>query len=238
MKVTVISCTENPVETLIFTKNTRLGVEAHKFDLLTRVSEKHKMEELLYMVNTIKSSWEFVDFTIAIEDVTRAFTHQLVRNRHGSYAQQTMRLVDMSDFGYKTGDTILNNPKLLAKYTEAMDMINSVYHELIEGGASIEDARGVLPTNIYTNIVAKFNLRTLAELFSARSSARVQGEYREFMDMLYDAIVEKHEWAGVFLKDNKYDNAEILQRFIMRSNLHQDGKINLIKCLDVLRGAK
>jgi thymidylate synthase ThyX len=55
---------------------------------------------------------------------------------------------------------------------------------------AIEDARGVLPTNIHTNIVAKFDLRTLADTMRKRASTRTQGEYRDVMDGMKDAVLK------------------------------------------------
>ena len=110
--------------------------------------EEKKQEELDYMLKTIKSSWEFVDYTFEIRDVTRAFTHQFVRNRLGSYAQQSQRTVDMEGFGYYTPPAILEEPRAKELYDDAMKEINQAYQRLREY-VPAEDARGVLPTNIH-----------------------------------------------------------------------------------------
>ena len=47
-----------------------------------------------------ESPLEHVKFTFAIEGVSRALTHQLVRHRLASYSQQSQRYVKASDFGY------------------------------------------------------------------------------------------------------------------------------------------
>jgi thymidylate synthase (FAD) len=139
-------------------------------------------DELRYMAKTIPSSWEFVTYTFLINDVTRGFTHQFVRTRTGSYAQQTMRVLRMCGWEYGTGPTIFRDEALRQKYDEAMGAIDSVYSQLIKSGAAIEDARGVLPTNIHTNIVAKFDLRVMADMLRKRASSRTQGEYRDVLE--------------------------------------------------------
>ena len=68
----------------------------------------------------------------------------------------------------------------------------------------IEDARGILPTNIYTNIVAKFNLRTLHEMAKSRLSPRAQGEYREVFTMMVAEVVKEHPWAKPFLTPKEW----------------------------------
>jgi flavin-dependent thymidylate synthase len=237
MKVTLIDSTHNPVEKLIFTKNTRLNMSADNFEKVMKMPHEDKMQELNYMVNTIKSSWEFVNYTFSIEGVSRAFTHQLVRNRQGSYAQQTMRILDVSGFDYVTGPTIENNenPAVAEAYHDLMATINATYQEFIELGVAIEDARGILPTNICTNIIAQYNLRTLSEIVASRSSPRTQGEYREVLNGMAEAILEVHPWADIFLRDNKVIAAQKLDSLIQSDYEGTEQYLHYIKLVDILR---
>lgn len=197
MKVELISYTRDATSILLFTKNTRLNMVAEGLEAIKKWPEDVVTQELEYMANTIPSSWEFVDYIFSIQDVTRAFTHQLVRTRTGSYAQQSQRVTDMGIFGYRVP------PKLAGTaanyYHSCMESIRKFYQGMIAAGADIEDARGVLPTNVYTNIVAKFNLRTLAELARSRTGGRTQDEYREVVSAMADAVKFVHPWAELFL---------------------------------------
>ena len=184
---------------LIFTKQTRLKMNPELFDDIRNWPKQRILDELEYMSNTIASSWEFIDYTFLINDCTRAFTHQLVRSRNNSYAQQTMRILDVSGFEYKVGPSIESDVELLEMYCCHMENTDNTYKELIKKGAAIEDARGVLPTNIHTNIVVKINLRSAADVISKRSSIRTQDEYREFVELMRKYILDVHPWAGVFL---------------------------------------
>jgi thymidylate synthase (FAD) len=163
-------------ERLVFTKKTRLTMDRKTLEAVEGLPWSEIEDELRYMAKTIPSSWEFVTYTFLINDVTRGFTHQFVRTRTGSYAQQTMRVLRMCGWEYGTGPTIFRDEALRQKYDEAMGAIDSVYSQLIKSGAAIEDARGVLPTNIHTNIVAKFDLRVMADMLRKRASSRTQGE--------------------------------------------------------------
>ena len=203
MKVELISFTDDAVNLLLFTKNTRLMDDDDAYSKIAEWPWDKKQDELDYMLKTIKSSWEFIDYTFNIRDVTRAFTHQFVRTRQGSYAQQSQRTVDMSGFDYYTPPKIDDNPEAKALYDQCMTAINSFYQELRQH-VPAEDARGVLPTNIHTNIVAKFNLRTLHEMAKSRLSPRAQGEYQEVFKLMVAEVTKVHPWALPFLTPTEW----------------------------------
>jgi len=102
MKVELVNYTQDAVDLLLFTKNTRLMPVDDAYNRIAEWEWEKKQAELDYMLNTIRSSWEFIDYTFNVRDVTRGFTHQFVRTRQASYAQQSQRTVDMSGFSYYT----------------------------------------------------------------------------------------------------------------------------------------
>lgn len=234
MKVTLLNFTPNAKQILVYTKNTRLSVSADMLDKVHAMSDNEIQHELDYMVNTIKSSWEFVDATFCIEGVSRGFTHQFVRNRLGSYAQQTMRILDMGNFDYITGPSI-NDPLKKAVYDACMSVINDSYKELIEMGVNVEDARGILPTNISTNIVCKFNLRALSQMMMSRASNRTQSEYRDVLDAMYAAVIEAEPWCASFLRSSKYDDLKRLESAILDRYEGTDMCTQLLKLIDKVR---
>lgn len=204
MKVSLVNYTQDAKNLLLFTKNTRLMNVEDAYEEIKSWPEEKKQAELDYMLKTIKSSWEFVDYTFEIRDVTRAFTHQFVRTRTGSYAQQSQRTVSMEGFGYYTPPRIEENEHVRLVYHQTMEMINMRYQQLLELGMPAEDARGVLPTNIHTNIVAKFSLRTLHETAKSRLSPRAQGEHQEVFKKMIACVVEVHPWAEPFLTPTEW----------------------------------
>lgn len=254
MKVTMIDYTgagaadpaRHAANLLVFTKNTRLEMRAGLLDDIASWPDERINEELEYMANTIPSSWEFVEYKFLIEDVTRGFTHQFVRTRTGSYAQQTMRVLNKKGWTYGTGPTIKRNYEkgedgLYAEgvYDDCMDQIAKAYDNLIDMGAKIEDARGVLPTNIHTNIVAKFDLRTMADTARKRASSRTQGEYRDVMDAMKAEVMRVHPWARLFF-ERSFDKAagELEQEIIglaMQGAIEGSRKTDLIKLIDQMR---
>jgi flavin-dependent thymidylate synthase len=192
--------------TMIFTKSTRLNMRPELIEVIAGWPEDMIRTELEYMANTIPSSWEFCHYTLLITGVSRAFTHQLVRTRTASFAQQTMRVLDVSGWDYVTGPTIGEDTERTSIYADAMGQIDDTYQLLIEKGAKIEDARGILPTNIKTNIVLGINLRNLTDMLRKRASSRTQGEYRDVMAAVRVAVVGVHPFADLFFR-RTFDNA-------------------------------
>ena len=206
MKVELINATSDAVNLLLFTKNTRLMNDDDSYSKIMDWSDEKKQSELDYMLNTIRSSWEFIDYTFDVRDVSRGFTHQFVRTRQASYAQQSQRTVDMVGFSYYTPDRFYEPENEYQKliYDQAMEAINMNYQQLRELGIPAEDARGILPTNIHTNIVAKFNLRTLSEMAKSRLSPRAQGEYQQVFKLMVKEVVKIHPWAEPFLTPKEW----------------------------------
>lgn len=236
MKVTLISYTSDAADLLLFTKSTRLNMSPSLMEEIRAWSQERKAAELAYMAQTIPSSWEMVDYVFVIEGVSRAFTHQFVRTRHGSYAQQSMRVVSMKD-GYDfVMPQRLQNDKRRRLIDEANKELADIYAALVNSGVATEDARSILPTNIATNIVAKFNLRTMSELAKSRTGGRTQGEYVDVMNAMCDAVIEIHPWAEQFLFPQSRDLFDEIEQFAEREyagDLLKKGE--LLKIVDRMR---
>ena len=63
-----------------------------------------------------ESVLEHAVYTFEIKGVSRALTHQLVRHRMASYAQQSQRYVNKVAFEYITPESIRDNPNALEQY--------------------------------------------------------------------------------------------------------------------------
>lgn len=236
MKVTLISHTPNAMDLLLFTKSTRLTMSpALMADVVAWPMEK-KLAELNYMAETIPSSWEFVDYVFMVEGVSRAYTHQQVRTRAASYAQQTMRVLDMGEFEYVMTEGNKADPAVRDVIAKCNRFVANTYKTLRALGQAPEDARGVLPTNIATNIVIKFNLRTLAEVCKSRTGGRTQGEYQKVINAMADAVLAVHPWAERFLFPAQRDYFSEIEAFAQREyggDLLKKGE--LLKIVDKMR---
>jgi len=194
MKVELINHTQNALELLLRTKNTRL---AFKEDPATWSAEK-KAEHLAYMRDTIRSSWEFCDYVFELSGVTRAFTHQLVRTRTGAYAQESQRTVDVREHPVAKPQSIASSANANEWWDEMVGRVKDFYADLVDGEIPVQDARGILPTNMTTSIVAKFNLRTLHDMAKVRLCTRTQGEYQDVFREMRRRVIEVHPWVEQF----------------------------------------
>jgi flavin-dependent thymidylate synthase len=230
-----------PDRVLAYTKATRLEQGANTRAKIVAMSSQAVADELAYMADTIPSSWEFVDYTFEILNVTLAFTHQFVRTRTGSYAQQTMRLLEKKQFTYRVPPKLLAPDKAQSRklYEAHMGATQAVYDSLIAGGVAVEDARGVLPTNIHTNIIAKFNLRTLAEMARSRTGGRTQDEYREVVGLMLKRVMELHPWAEAFLSPERGRRVAAVEKIIISGHIHggitSEERATAMKNLDAMR---
>lgn len=196
MKVTLVNYTPDALTLLLSTKNTRLGVN---MDPSTWPDEKRE-EHLAMMRDTIQSSWEFVDYVFKIEEVSRAFTHQFVRTRTGSYAQESQRVTDVRDHDVLVPDSVIDDMFHALCWDKAVQHAQQAYSQLIDAGIPVQDARGLLPTNTLTSIFAKFNLRTLHDMARTRLCTRTQGEYQDVFRLMRQQVIEAHPWAEDFLQ--------------------------------------
>lgn len=224
---------------LLFTKSTRLEMRPDLLETIKAMPIGQKLAELEYMSRTIPSSWEFVDYTFLVTGVSRAYTHQQVRTRAASYAQQSMRVVNVSDFDYVFTDRNKQSLRAMALLRNALGVVKATYAELIEAGQPVEDARGILPTNIATNIVCKFNMRTFVELAKARTGGRTQNEYQRVVSKMVDEVLAVHPWMDKFLHGdvgrNYFDEIEAFAAEQFGGDLITKGK--LLKIVDKMRKA-
>jgi thymidylate synthase (FAD) len=225
---------------LIYAKSTRLEQGEDTEAIINAMGSEQVFTNLIEIANTIRSSWEFVHYTWEITGVTRAFTHQFVRSRHLSFAQQAMRVADMSYFDTLTPSSIAANPKLQDRWDRCMAMISTTYRAFLDEGIPAQDARGVLPTNVLTNIIAGANLRAFADLVGKRLNLRVQDEYQSVATAMTARVLDVHPWASHFLfpprNDTRTIDAILKRALDGRPPVEIPEVNNALKELDRLKG--
>src|SRR5208283_386981 len=101
LKVLLLRHTPNPEETVALAAKlcySPSGIDSLKERIETR-DQRDFVEKLMRMGHM--SPVEHVSFTFAIEGISRACSHQLVRHRIASYSQQSQRYVkEESSFDY------------------------------------------------------------------------------------------------------------------------------------------
>jgi hypothetical protein len=90
-----------------------------------------------------------------------------------------------------------------------MDEITGTYRRMQALGVPNQDCRGVLPTNVLTNIIVKMNLRTLADLLGKRKNLRAQGEYADVARAMEAAAMEVMPWIKPFIDPERSQTPEL-----------------------------
>jgi len=181
----------------------QFGEDFWKKYLLGEVDPVNSEEqEILDVVKkeVLGNAFEFIQLNWFLGNVSRAFTHQIVRNRVGfSYSQQGMRVVTKEDFANRKMFHQPPNCKNPEAFYEAMKKIDSIYQENLHSGEHPEVARGLLPTNITTDIMVGANYRAWRQMVVKRSCVRVQGEFRQIVDLMIDEVERKMGpwWADI-----------------------------------------
>lgn len=148
---------------------------------------------------------EHLNFTFAIEDVSRIMTHQLVRHRHFSFAQMSHRYT-------KNPKMISDSPLAGSKDVTNMEIdCIALYYKLIEDGTNPEDARYVLPGTLTTSIFVTGNLRTWIEFISKRTCMRAQHEINFFALGVHHYFM-KHPVLGAIFKTESIGADCVTQR--------------------------
>ena len=146
----------------------------------------------------------------------RGVTHELVRHRIAAYSQESTRYCNYGTekfggeltfirpffFGYAAVD---NEGKICDKYaywSAACSTAEHRYLELLDLGASPQEARSVLPNSLKTEIVATMNIREWRNVFTQRCSAKAHPQMRQLMIPL---LLKLRAMLPVLFEDINFD---------------------------------
>lgn len=127
----------------------------------------------------------------------RGFTHELVRHRLAAYSQESTRYCNYNKDKFGSEITVIKpfeineETKEYDLWKEAMQNAEKSYMAMIENGSKPENARGVLPIDIKTEIVITTNLREWKHIFKLRTSKAAHPSMRELMIPLLKEFKEK-----------------------------------------------
>lgn len=127
----------------------------------------------------------------------RGFTHELVRHRLAAYSQESTRYCNYNKDKFGSEITVIKpfeineDTKEYDLWKEAMQNAEKSYMAMIENGSKPENARGVLPIDIKTEIVITTNLREWKHIFELRTSKAAHPSMRELMIPLLKEFKEK-----------------------------------------------
>jgi thymidylate synthase (FAD) len=146
-----------------------------------------------YLTNLIASGHgsvlEHVSWTFAFRDVSRVFTHELVRHRAGSaFSQESLRYVRVTDIGFRVPgaleplrDRVVN----LVEQLEEFQLDAAAALGIDDDGVPFEvkkeitsALRRLAPIGLSTDIIWTANARTLRHVVEMRTAASAEEELR------------------------------------------------------------
>ncbi len=196
LKVILLRHTPNPEETVAMAAKlcySPSDIIALREKIETK-DQKAFVERLMKMGHM--SPIEHASFTFAIEGISRACSHQLVRHRLASYSQQSQRYVSErgqeTTFDYIIPPSIKEVPEAKEAFEKFMIEAQKTYDLLIErlaekqvtGESANQDARFVLPNAAETKIMVTMNARELLHFFKQRCCYRAQWEIRQMAQQM------------------------------------------------------
>jgi thymidylate synthase (FAD) len=162
---------------------------------VTRVREDQRE----YLDNVLAaghgSVLEHVSYTFAFRDVSRVFTHELVRHRAGSaFSQESLRYVRLSEIGFRIPPALEPlRPQVVAivEQLEELQATAATALGLDDDGVpfavkkeATSALRRLAPIGLSTDIVWTANVRTLRHVVALRTAPAAEEELR----LVFDAV--------------------------------------------------
>jgi len=183
-EIEVLGYTENYVEAI-----TRAARTCYKSEAKDTASNEKLLRRLIESGH--EAMVEMADLTVRFKNISRGFSHEMVRHRLCSFAQESTRYVDESDLHcvvppHKDHTEGLNADSVypIGEVISLEDMLSSYeynYGLLRSKGYAPGDARQVLPIATRTEIVVKANMREWRKIFQLRTAQDAHWEIRETM---------------------------------------------------------
>ncbi len=172
-----------------------------------------------YLANVLKSGHgsllEHINMTFICRNVSRVFTHELVRHRAGmAYSQESLRYVRLDDLQFWLPEAARNNPEAREKFESVIDFLENTQKELgrifgIEDSSDFTEKkhltsmfRRLAPIGLGTSIMVTGNLRAWRHIISMRTSPAAEEEIRIVAGRI--AEICSREYPNIF-QDMEYD---------------------------------
>lgn len=162
------------------------------------------------------STLEHINYTFAIEGVSRSLLAQLTRHRQFSFSVQSQRYVKFGSNDKSGGFDYILPPSIEGKerklqplgsekasdiYIDIMNKLQNAYDLLREAGVPAEDARMVLPNGATCNIVMTANLRAVLEFYSKRKKGNgAQWEIADLAENIKTEVIKVDDWVKSFFE--------------------------------------
>lgn len=177
-------------------------------DKITSESSKQFVKKILASGHETVIEHEKITVRVICD---RGVTHEIVRHRIASYSQESTRYCNYGKDKFGSEITVidpyfwksenLEDKKKYEIWKKQMEATEKAYLELIELGASPQEARSVLPNSLKTEIVMTMNLREWRHFFKLRTASNAHPQMREIACPLLDEFKKR---IPVIFDDIKY----------------------------------
>ena len=144
-------------------------------------------------------------FSLSVKfTVDRGVSHEIVRHRVASFAQESTRYCNYG----KSGDVAFTRPLFFEEDTPEMDNWVSIcmecerhYLDLIKEGRSPQEARSVLPNSLKTEVVMTANLREWRHFLKLRACGTTGKPHPQMLEVAVPLLKELQEKVPVVFED-------------------------------------
>ena len=165
---------------------------------------------------------EHANFTVAFRDVSRVFTHELVRHRAGSaFSQESLRYVRLTDIGFRIPPALEGLRRDVVAIVEQLEELQrSAAERLGVDGEGVPFAvkkevtsalRRLAPLGLSTDIVWTANVRTIRHVIAMRTDPAAEEELRLVFDLVGHAMLA--EAPGLFQDFERRDDGSWVPEF-------------------------
>ena len=180
---------------------------------------KVRTDQREYFANILRSAHgsvlEHANYSFALRDVSRVFTHELVRHRAGSaFSQESLRYVRLTDIGFRVPPALEPVREQVLSIVEQLEEFQiSAAKELgiEEDGVPFHvkkevtsALRRLAPTGLSTDIIWTANVRTLRHVIEMRTAEGAEEELRLVFDRI--ARLMQTEAPGLFQDFTRSDD--------------------------------
>lgn len=146
--------------------------------------------------------------------VDRGVSHELVRHRMASFAQESQRYCNYSkdDFGkeitFILPDFLDYKSEGWNVWKNAMQEAEKTYFKMLELGFSPQEARAVLPNSTKTEIIMTANLREWRHFFKLRAADATGAAHPQMKEVTIPLLAELKEMIPVIFDDIEVEGKE------------------------------
>lgn len=203
---------------------------------MVEITDEERRRVLTDMARTkLNTPLEAIQLHFMVENVTRSFTHQMVRQRTGTYAQESMRfaVVDQEEWT----DRCSQPPSIENEYRQglwdaAIQHAESSYLALIEDGVPAEDARGLMPHAMTTRINYLTDMRNFVAEAGKRLCTQAQFEWRTAIIQMVECIRKYNPDGSAFFAEDHWQFEAIADSWMFRPICYQTGKCEFMSTAD------